>query len=588
MSDSVLQQLRFRLKNHLAVIYPDEDAEKLTDGLVETMEFGKQLAEPRRHFNAWSEEDVVVITYGNSVVKEGEKPLVTLNRFLSERLEGLVTGVHILPFFPFCSDDGFAVINYLQVNEALGDWQDIRAIANNYRLMSDFVINHCSSKSQWFENFKKGIDPGKDYFKTADPEDDLSEVIRPRTTDLLKAVETQTGTQYVWCTFSHDQIDLDFSNPQVLLEFVRIFRFYLEQGVSIFRLDAVAFLWKVVGTSCLNLPETHEIVRLFRTLAEYYDDETVLITETNIPSRENLTYFGNSNEAHWIYNFPLPPLLLYTLVSGDCTALKSWVMSMPPAQQGTTFFNFIASHDGIGLRPVEDLLPDEEVDRLVELMLEMGGRVSWRALSGSEPRPYEINISLYDALRATWHGEDSLGVQRFICAHAIMMSLEGVPAFYLHSLVATPSDHEKMDRLGYPRAINRHNWDFDLLQQLLDKDDSFHAQVFNGLQRLIEIRKKQPAFHPNATQFTLQLGAQLFGLWRQSLDRRQSIFSVSNISAEPQSLSLADMNLFNTEDWTDLISGAVYRNIKADIVLQPYQTLWLTNRDPSETGSDVT
>lgn len=588
MSDSVIQQLRFRLANHLAVIYPDEDRENLTDSLIEIMGFGKQLAEPRQHYNAWSQEDMVVITYGNSVIKEDEKPLVTLNRFLSERLEGLITAVHILPFFPFCSDDGFAVINYLQVNEAMGDWEDIRVIAKNYRLMSDFVINHCSSKSQWFENFKKGVDPGRDYFKTASPEDDLSEVVRPRTTDLLKPVETDTGVQYVWCTFSHDQIDLDFGNPQVLLEFVRIFRFYLEQGVSIFRLDAVAFLWKVVGTTCLNLPETHEIVRLFRTLASYYDDETVLITETNIPSRENLTYFGNSNEAHWIYNFPLPPLLLYTLVSGDCTALKSWVMSMPPAQQGTTFFNFIASHDGIGLRPVEDLLPDEEVDRLVELMLEMGGRVSWRALSGSEPRPYEINISLFDALQATWEGKDDLGIQRFVCAHAIMMSLEGVPAFYLHSLVATPSDHEKMDRLGYPRAINRHNWDYDLLQQLLDQSDSSHAVVFHELENLIQIRKQQPAFHPNATQFTLQLGAQLFGLWRQSLDRRQSIFSVSNISAEPQSLSLADMNLFNTEDWTDLISGAFFQNIKADIVLQPYQTLWLTNRDPGETRGNVT
>lgn len=588
MSESVIQQLRFRLTCHLSVIYPQEDAETLTDKLIEIMGFGKQLAEPRRYFNPWSEQDVIVITYGNSVIKDGEKPLKTLDTFLSQRLEGVVTGVHILPFFPFCSDDGFAVINYLQVNEALGDWQDIRSIAKKYRLMSDFVINHCSSKSQWFENFKKGVDPGKDYFKTASPEDDLSEVVRPRTTDLLKPVETESGTQYVWCTFSHDQVDLDFGNPEVLLEFVRIFRFYLEQGVSIFRLDAIAFLWKEIGTTCLNLPETHEIVRLFRTLAEYYDDETVLITETNIPSRENLTYFGNSNEAHWIYNFPLPPLLLYTLVSGDCTALKSWVMSMPPAQQGTTFFNFIASHDGIGLRPVEGLLPDEEVDRLVQLMLELGGRVSWRALSGSEPRPYEINISLYDALQATWEGADNLGAQRFVCAHAIMMSLEGVPAFYLHSLVATPSDHEKMDRLGYPRAINRRNWDFDELQQLLDEGGNSQAIVFNELSKLIDIRKKQPAFHPNATQFTLQLGANLFGLWRQSLNRRQSIFSVSNISAESQSLSLADMNLFNTEEWTDLISGEVYRDIKADIVLQPYQTLWLTNREPSETGHHVT
>jgi sucrose phosphorylase len=169
----------------------------------------------------------------------------------------------------------------------------------------------------------------------------------------------------------------------------------------------------------------------------------------------------------------------------------------------------------------------------------------------------------------------------------MMLAMEGVPAFYIHSLVATCSDLEKMDRLGYPRAINRHNWDYQQLTEALDQADSHHAKAFAALGKLIALHKKQSAFHPNATQFTLHLTAQLFGLWRQSLDRRQSIFSVSNISAEAQSLSLSDMNLFNTEDWTDLISGTVYRNIRADVVLQPYQTLWLTNRYPSDTTETV-
>ena len=351
--------------------------------------------------------------------------------------------------------------------------------------MADLVINHCSSRSLWFDNYKQGKNPGADYFIECDPETDLSDVVRPRTSPLLRKTETLDGEKHVWCTFSHDPVDLNFRNPDVLLEFVKIIKLYLDNGVSVFRLDAVAFLWKQIGTPSINLMETHEVIRLLRLLIEHYDERALIITETNIPNRENLSYFGNANEAHLIYNFTLPPLVLYTMLTGRSSLLKHWMMSMPPAQNGTTYFNFIASHDGIGLRPVEGILPDEEVDKLASLMQSFGGDVSWRAMPDGGHRPYELNISLIDALKGTFDGEDAYQLQRFVCAHAIMLALEGMPAFYIHSLFATQNDHEKYERTSNKRAINRHNWDYDELNEALEDYNRLHHRVFKKLTRII-------------------------------------------------------------------------------------------------------
>lgn len=579
--DSPLQRLRERLLQHLQMIYDGVHAVRPDAALVEqllvAMGLGEVFEVPLPHSNHWSERDALLITYGDSLLAPGEKPLHTLKRFLDEHAAGVLSGVHILPFYPWTSDDGFAVLDYSSVNEALGSWEDIRAIATDFDLMADLVINHCSSRSPWFENFLRDEVPGRDYFFTVAPDTDLSDVVRPRTSPLLREVETARGTRHVWCTFSHDQVDLDFRNPEVLLQFVAILRLYLDRGVRLFRLDAIAFLWKIPGTSCLNLEQTHEVVRLLRTLLEHARPDAILITETNIPNRENLSYFGNANEAHCVYNFSLPPLLINTLLTGDCTYLRQWLMSMPPAQNGTTYFNFIASHDGIGLRPAEGLLSDDELSTLISTLDAFGGRVSWRALEGDERRPYEVNITLYDALQGTVRGADTRGLERFVCAHAIMFALEGIPGLYIHSLLGTRNDYQRLEHTGHSRAINRHQWSLAALEAELADPDSGHHQVMTRLQALLRLRAAQPAFHPNATQFTLQLGTSLFGFWRQSMDRRQSIFCISNITDQPQPLNLLDINLIDDHGWSDLISGERYPSRDAQLLLQPYQTLWITN-----------
>ena len=470
-------------------------------------------------------------------------------------------------------------MDYLAVNESHGGWPEIEAIARDYKLMSDLVINHMSARSRWFENYKKRIDPGKDYFFEGNPKDDLSQVVRPRTSPLLNPVQTDDGERYVWCTFSEDQVDLNFANPQVLLEFAGIIRQYLERGVMIFRMDAVAFLWKEPGTPCIHLQQTHELIKILRLLIEHHTPDAVVITETNVPNRENLTYFGNANEAHAIYNFSLPPLLINTLVTGNCRHLKTWLMSMPPAQLGTTYLNFIASHDGVGLRPTDGLLTEDEKQRLINTMESFGGKVSYRRTADGRDQPYEMNIALWDALKGTAEGgADHWQLARFLCAHTIMLALEGIPAFYIHSLLATENDQARVEHTGRLRSINRSQWQLSQLEETLADPLTHHSKAFRELKRLIAIRRAQSAFHPNATQFTLHLGLQLFGFWRQSMRREQSVFCIHNISSEVQQVALSDINLIGTDRWVDLISGMEVDDLAGSITLKPYQSVWLSNQ----------
>ncbi|TCM88182.1 sugar phosphorylase [Rhodovulum steppense] len=575
------QTLRMKLADLVGRIYPAHDCAHLVARIVEA--FWPEGSHPRRRARMpsnrlWSAADSMVITYGNSIMDGQHKPLDLLNDFLHRFLADTVSSVHILPFFPFTSDDGFAVTDYRSVNSSLGDWSDISRIARDFRVMSDLVLNHVSSQSTWFNAYRQGHPPYDRFFFEADPEDDLSTVVRPRTSPLLREVETAMGTRHVWCTFSHDQVDLDFRNPEVLLEFLRIMRLHVDNGIRILRLDAVAFLWKEPGTPSIHMPQTHAIVQLMRVLCDFAVEPVVLLTETNVPNVENLSYFGNRNEAHAVYNFSLPPLILHAMLSGSARHLHRWQTTMPPAQLGGAYLNFTASHDGIGMRPVEGLLPDEEIGAVLGAIRAFGGEVSMRTLNGGGEAPYELNITWFDAMKGSFAGEDGHQIERFLCSQSIVMALEGVPAFYIHALLATPNDHAGVERTGVKRAINRHRWDYPTLLALLEDADSPQANVLRQMRRRIAIRRAQPAFHPNATQFTLHLDHRLFGLWRQSLDRDQSIFALHNVSAEEVSVSPMAINLIGGETWVDLLSGETISPTGPDIPFAPYQCRWISNR----------
>ena len=576
------QSFAHRLIRLVREIYPDIDADVFSSLIIDA--FWPEQTQRRQRGRLpgnrlWTEKDALLITYGNSIIDGAHKPLDLLNDFLLNHLKGVLNCVHILPFFPYTSDDGFAVSDFRSVNPQLGDWADINRIANEFTLMSDLVLNHVSSQSNWFNEYRQGHAPFDKFFFEGSTDDDLSEVVRPRTTPLLQEIETTNGVRHVWCTFSHDQVDLDFRNPEVLLEFLRIIRLHVDNGVQIIRLDAVAFLWKEVGTSCIHLPQTHAVVQLMRLLCDFASEKIILLTETNVPKAENLSYFGKGDEAHAIYNFPLPPLILHAMMSGSAHYLRRWQSSMPPAPMGCAYLNFTASHDGIGMRPAEGLLPDSEIENVIETVRTLGGLVSMRTLPDGSESPYELNTTYYEAMGHTFTGPDEHHFDRFICSQTIVMSLEGIPAFYIHSLLATPNNHDLVKYRGMNRAINRHQWDYPQLRSLLDDSESPQTQTLGVLSARLKQRALQAAFHPNATQFTVNTeDNRVFGLWRQSLDRSQSIFALHNVSADQLTINAATLNLIEDEIWVDLLSDEDISVSEDVITLAPYQCRWITNK----------
>ena len=530
----------------------------------------------------WSEKDQWVISYGDAIVADGTPPLGVLNHFLQRHLGETISGVHVLPFFPWSSDDGFSVIHYREVNPELGDWSHIRDLASHYDVMGDLVLNHVSRESLWFVDYLTGSLPGRDYFIEVDPDTDVSQVTRPRSSPLLVPVSTRRGTRHLWATFSEDQIDLNFENPDVLLEFVGILLFYLQQGVRIIRLDAVAFLWKRLGTACIHLPETHTVVRLLRAIVDEIAPGTLIITETNVPHAENISYFGLErlaegppDEAHMVYQFALPPLLLHTLTRGEASTLQSWLASLPVLPEHCTYLNFTASHDGIGVRPLEGLLPDHERDALLELMHRFGGFVSMRSNPDGSDTPYEINITWFEAMRGTRRGPDPWQIARFLCSQAIMLSLQGIPALYLHTLTGTLNDVEGVERSGRLRSINRRRWPLDELELLLESPSTPTHDVFHALRRLLDLRRQEPCFHPNVPQQVISTPAELLAIERGPLANGRRLLALFNVTDHRVALDQGGEALtqrLQQHAWQPLDTSS---SLHPPAPLPPYAVLWL-------------
>ncbi len=523
-----------------------------------------------------SERDVMLITYGDTLTAPGEPPLQTLHRFLQARLTGVISAVHILPFFPFSSDDGFSVIDYTAVNASLGSWDHVRRIGQDFDLMFDAVINHISARSAWFEAFKAGDPDYRDFFITVSPDADLSQVVRPRSLPLLTEVDTAHGPQHVWTTFSDDQIDLNYASADVLLRIVDVLLFYISQGMSFIRLDAIAYLWKQIGTSSIHLWQTHAVVKLFRNILDRVAPHVAIITETNVPHAENISYFGEgSDEAQLVYQFSLPPLMLHTFAHGDAAVLSEWAAGIETVSDQTTFFNFTASHDGIGVRPAEGILSGADIAALGERVRTHGGAVSYKANSDGTQSPYELNINYFDALSDP-NSDEPLDVQvrRFIASQAIQLAFVGMPGIYIHSLLGSRSWPAGVQQNGHKRAINREKLHFDEVTAALDDLGSLRAQVFTAYIDLIRARIRERAFHPNAAQSVLKLDPRVFTLLRTAPDGDQRILALHNVANETVAVTLADPALPAADTLRDLISGAAFEP-GAIVELAPYQVMWL-------------
>ena len=480
-----------------------------------------ELAEGPRALST-SPAEAWLISYGDQITSNDEAPLVTLGNFMDRWLAPVFTGVHLLPIYPYSSDDGFAVCDYFAVDPRLGGWEDVRKLARRYIVMLDAVINHVSAESAWFEGFLRCEDPFRRYFLTPPESWDLSRVVRPRTTPLLTEFETACGRKKVWTTFSADQVDLNYREPEVLLRALEVLLYYVGAGARRIRLDAVGFLWKEPGTSCLNLPQTHQLVKLFRDALDAVAPEAALVTETNVPHAENVAYFGNGqDEAQLVYNFALPPLVLHALAREDARALTKWAAGLEPPGPRAAFLNFLASHDGIGLRPLEGLLPPGEVAFLVERTLAHGGEVSYRDTPAG-PAPYELNSTWYDALNPPGTPEE-LGVRRLLASHAVMLALAGVPAIYVHALFGTPNWREGYEESGEKRKLNRRKFSHAEVEAWLRDPASRASRILKGLKQMLVARAASPAFHPTAPQQVLDLGPEVFALERGRGSKRELV-----------------------------------------------------------------
>ncbi|EOV3156282.1 MULTISPECIES: sugar phosphorylase [Enterobacter cloacae complex] len=559
-------KMQAKIKEIINLVYGESFSDTHFSVLLEKIDNAISVITDKRKMG-WDEKDVVLITYADQFSAEGEKALPVFTRFYNKWLSHSFSHVHLLPFYPWSSDDGFSVIDYHDVAPETGTWQDIAELKQSASLMFDFVCNHMSAQSQWFANYLKQMPGYNDFFISVDPETDLSAVTRPRALPLLTPFTLHDGSvRHLWTTFSSDQVDLNFASPQVLIAMVDVLLHYLTEGARYIRLDAVGFMWKIPGTSCIHLEQTHQLIQLFRAITEAVAPGTVIITETNVPHKDNVAYFGDgNNEAQMVYQFSLPPLVLHAVHRQDVRALCQWASSLTLPSTKTTWFNFLASHDGIGLNPLRGILPESEILSLVEKLQAEGALVNWKNNPDGTRSPYEINVTYLDAL-STRDCDDNHRIARFILAHAVLLSFPGVPAVYIQSILGSRNDYEGVERLGYNRAINRKKYLAGAIDSELENENSLRQKVYYRLRELIALRRAEKAFHPDSQAFFSTAGEHVLKIMRiaQSGEKVTALF---NFSDRVQTLES------NIPSGRELIAGKDITG--TTLTLNPWQVLWI-------------
>ena len=567
----------------LSELYGESAAIPILNELrAKVVKYRKKIEEQFHSETKLTERDMMLITYGDQVSEAGKPPLQSLADFCIRNLSGLVNCLHILPFYPYSSDDGFSVKDFRQVNAALGGWDDIARLHEHYRLMFDGVINHVSVQSEWFRAFLHNENNYREYFIVIQGEPDLSKVVRPRTQPLLTRFSEYPNEKSVWTTFSADQVDLNYTNPRVLLEIIDVLLFYVSHGAEFIRLDAIAYLWKEIGTPCIHLPQTHRVIQLFRAILDEVAPDVKLITETNVPHLDNISYFGNgANEAQLVYNFALAPLVLHTIHTGDARALSRWASSLSLPSDQVTFFNFLASHDGIGLNPVRGILNNEAIDALVQRAVAHGGLISYKQNPDGTKSPYELNINYFDALSNPGDVESlDIQVDRFMSAQAIMLSLVGMPGIYFHSLFGSRGWLQGVRQTGHNRTINRQKFSRKELEQALADASNLRYRVFNRFTQLLRARTASQAFDPYGIQKVVECGDAIFALLRLAPKTNERVLCLQNVTTHPQFLSLNFDDIFDLQSErapiVNLIDGErIEGGSQSTLRLSPYQVCWL-------------
>ncbi len=566
------KKIRSKLDNIYKISLSKKDIDKFEDEIIQIIKnFNKK--NPKKKMNI-SEKTSLIICYGDSIYSNKKNSISLFKTFFQKKLKKYFNMIHFLPFYPSSSDSGFSVKDHYQIDNKLGNWSDIKKISKSNDIMADIVINHASARGLWFRNFLKNKKPGKNYFLTIDSKFNTSKVIRPRDHKLLKKINIFNKKEYLWRTFSPDQLDLNFKNPSVLLRFIKIMINLINHGVTVFRLDAIAYLWKESGTKCINLKQTHEIIKLLRTICNSLNVETIIVTETNLPEKENLSYFGKNDEADWIYNFSLPPLLIHAFLFENSSYLNQWSRKLPNTKNGNSYLNFISSHDGIGIRPTEGIFNQKILNNFLKRLKKNGSKFSYRKVQNKSKKVYEANITVFDALKKSdYDSKGKFFLERYVSAHSIMISFEGIPAVYFNSLFGKSNDEAKYIITGNNRDVNRYKWNIKNISKKLNNKNSKQNIFYRKISHLLSVRRKQKAFHPNASRHNINFGSKIFSFKRISINKEQTIICITNLSSKIQRANLDKIY----HNWNNLIGSKIEIKNKL-LILKPFETIWLSNR----------
>lgn len=429
--------------------------------------------------------EIMLITYADSMGNN----LKDLHKVLNQYYANAIGGVHILPFFPSSADRGFAPMCYDRVDPKFGTFADVEAIGKDYYLMFDFMVNHISAHSAYFQDFlqKKDHSAYKDFFirysdfwENGEPTQEQVDLIykrKPRA-PYIEAEFADGSKEKVWCTFCEEQIDLDVRKDATKQFIKQTLVEMCHHGAAVIRLDAFAYAIKKPNTSCFFVePDIWELL---------YDIEKTVKAEGAeiLPEiHEHYTIpMKIADKGFWIYDFALPVLTLHALYNHTGVYLKQWMERCPMHQ-----FTTLDTHDGIGIVDVKDLLPDEEVDKVKEQMYQQGANV--KKIYSSEAYNnldiYQVNTTYYSALG---NQDDA-----YLLARAIQFFAPGIPQVYYVGMLAGSNDVDLMERTKNGRDINRHYYSLEEVAKLQQRP------VVQKLKKLMELRNTHPAFSLEGT-----------------------------------------------------------------------------------------
>lgn len=425
--------------------------------------------------------EAMLITYADSMGRN----LKELNEVLDKHLQGVVGGVHLLPFYPSSGDRGFAPMDYTKVDPAFGDWAEIEEMSQKFYMMYDFMINHISQQSPYFQDFLEKKDESqykdlfiryKDFWPNGEPTEvdvDLIYKRKPRA-PYVEVTFKDGSKEKVWCTFDEQQIDLDVTT-ETTKKFVKDnLTFLAEKGASIIRLDAFAYANKKIGTNCFFVePDIWEMLNLSKELVEPYG--VTVLPEIHEHYSIQLKI---ADQDYYVYDFALPMLVLHALYSGKVNRLAHWLEICPRKQ-----FTTLDTHDGIGVVDVKDLMTDEEAEMTRESLYSQGANVKKKYSSAAYNNLdiYQINCTYYSAL-----GNDD---QAYLLARAIQCFAPGIPQIYYVGLFAGENDIELLESTKEGRNINRHYYTKDEI------DAEVQRPVVQKLFELLKFRNSCPAFN---------------------------------------------------------------------------------------------